>query len=117
MNESTFWIKITGKANIPVPLEIDTDYGFAGNISVYGITTGSKQDGTYNQTFSAKFTDEIQLIKGDQVIKAKDKTSKSQTLRKAIFAKGYEYEPFMNHIMRNLDELALSYEVNQMNEV
>src|SRR3989338_6791957 len=28
------------------------------------ISQGSKQDGSFNYTFSAKFTDEIQLIKG-----------------------------------------------------
>jgi len=118
MNESNIhWLKITGKVNIPVPLDIDTDYGFAGNISVYGMTQGSKQDGSFNYTFSAKFVDEIHLIKGEQIIKAVDKEHKSQTLRKAIFALGFSYEEFMNHIMRNLDELALSYEANQINEV
>jgi len=76
----------------------------------------SKQDGSYNKTFKASFVDEIILIKGDEVIRGKKKGSQSQKLRQAIFAKGIEYEPFMNYLLKNLDELTNEYEQIQITD-
>ena len=93
-----YFLRITGSVNIPVPLDIDTDYGFAGNISVYGTHAKSNQDGTQSVTFQAQFTDEIQLIKGEQSIPAKNKSSQSQQLNKQCRDTGTDYEKFMTYI-------------------
>lgn len=115
MNESNdHWLQITGRVNIPVPLEVDTEYQFTGVIGTYGINQGSKQDGSFNYIYKAQFVEDVHLVKGEQVIKAEDKERKSQTLRKAIYAKGFEYDSFMNYILRNLDEIALGFEVNEI---
>lgn len=112
MDENTFWLKITGKVNIAVPLDVDTDYEFAGRIAVYGEDRKSKNDGTYNVTFSASFVDEIHLIKGEQVILAKDKLRNSQKMFKAITGRGHDYDRIMQYVMRPdiFNELIDQYE-------
>lgn len=106
------WLRISGKVNIEAPLEMDTEYLITAVLSTYGMDQSSKQDGTHNFTYKSQFTREVFLTKGDQVIRTIDKERKSQRLRKAIFAMGHEYEPFMDYIMRNLDELARGYEAS-----
>jgi hypothetical protein len=106
----TNWLSITGKVNIPVPLVIDTDYTFMGNISVYGENVGSKQDGSYNVTYKAKFTDEIFLQKGEKAIQAKDKSSNSQKWRRLIQGDGFDYDRWMQWQFRNYEEMKREYE-------
>jgi len=106
------FLRITGSVNIPVPLDIDTDYGFAGNISVYGSDARSNNDGTQSVTYKAQFTDEIQLIKGEQSIPAKNKSSQSQMLRKQCLACGIDYEAFITWLRQpeNLAEMFRRFE-------
>jgi hypothetical protein len=102
MNETggidTYFLRITGSVNIPVPLDIDTDYAFVGNISVYKDEKGSNQNGTYNHIFKAQFTDGLQLIKGDQTVLAKSKLSQSQMLRKDCREEDVDYDRFMTFL-------------------
>lgn len=106
------FLRITGSVNIPVPLDIDTDYGFAGNISIYGSDARSNNDGTQSVTYKAQFTDEIQLIKGEQSIQAKHKLSQSQMLRRKCLIHGIDYEKFMNWMLHpeQLQELFTQFE-------
>lgn len=104
MENNDFWLKITGKVNIAVPLDVDTDYQFTGRICVYGEDKKSKNDGTYNVTFAAQFVDEIHLIKGEQVILAKDKSKRSQQMRAAIHSYGEDYDSVMTFSLRS-DEM------------
>jgi len=110
MDSNDFFLKITGKVNIPVPLEVDNEYQFTGVISTYGSDSTSKQDGTHTVTYKAQFSESITLIKGEQVILGKDKQSNSQQLRKAVYARGHEYDEFMRHLFSRLDGLFEDYE-------
>lgn len=92
------FLRITGSVNIPVPLDIDTDYAFVGNVAVYGSDNRSNQDGTQSVTFKAQFTDEISLIKGEQTVLAKSKLSQSQMLNKQCRDSGVDYERLMTFI-------------------
>lgn len=98
MEANNHFLRITGSVNIPVPLDLDTDYAFAGNISIYGSDNRSNQDGTQSVTFKAQFTDEIQLIKGEQTVLAKSKLSQSAMLNKAVREAGADYEKFMTFL-------------------
>jgi len=106
------WLSITGKVNIPQPLEMDCEYTFMGKIAIYGVNKGSKQDGSFNETFKAKFCEEIYLTKGEKVMQAKDKYSRSQKWRRLIEGKGHDYEKWMRWQFSKFNELEREYEVN-----
>lgn len=111
--DDLYWLAISGRVNIPQPLELDTEYQITGVLSVYGVNRGSKQDGSFNNVFKSAFLHDVLLLKGDQVIPGKDKEHHSQKLRKAIFARGHEYTPVMTWILNHkLDELFEEYEQN-----
>jgi hypothetical protein len=112
MEVNNNFLRITGSVNIPVPLDIDTDYAFVGNISVYKEEKGSNQDGTFNVVYKAMFTDSLSLIKGEQSIPAKNKTTQSQMLRSDCRKRGIEYDefiPFLRH-PELLEELFTRFE-------
>lgn len=103
------FLAITDKTNIPVPLEIDTEYQLVGEISTWNEGKSSNQDGTYSHTHKARFIGEIQLIKGDQVILGKKKSSWSQKWRRLVEGKGYDYEKWMAWQFSKFDELEEEY--------
>lgn len=95
------FLSITDKTNIPVPLDIDTEYQLVGEISTWNEGKSSNQDGTYSHTHKARFIGEIQLIKGEQVILGKKKNgSKAQDMRKKVFGRGHEYDQWMDVALR-----------------
>lgn len=94
------FLKITDSVNIPVPLEIDTDYQVAAEISIIKEDKGSKQDGTYSYTYKAHFIGEAQLIKGETVIHGKKRGSLSQQLHHKVVGRGMQYDRFMNMLFR-----------------
>jgi len=104
------YLAITGKASIAQPLEEDTEYSFTGIITTYGTDKRSNQEGSFSFSHKARFSDEVILIRGNDVIKGKDRQKRSQKLRQAIFAIGHDYEPFMDFIMSKLDDLATEFE-------
>lgn len=112
-NENTFWLRLTGKVNIAVPLDVDTEYQYTGRICVYGEDKKSKNDGTYNVTFAAQFVDEIHLIKGEQVILGEKKSSASQKWRRLVEGKGYNYDAWMAWQFRKFDELEEEYAAHE----
>lgn len=89
------FLKITGSVNIPVPLEMDTDYGFGGAIAIYGSDMRTNGDGTQSITYKAQFTEGIQLIKGAKVVQAKSKLSQSQMFRRECMKRGVDYDEVM----------------------
>lgn len=107
-------LKISDSVNIPVPLDLDTDYGFVGTISVYGDSRASKEDGTYVVTYKARFFTGIELIKGEKIYSANDKASWSQKMRRAILSNGLDYDKAMAFYLRpeNFARLAKWYEAN-----
>lgn len=98
--QNDMWLRITGKINIANELFVDTDYMVTGAISIYGIDTASKQDGTFNQTFKAQFTDAVELVRGDVVIHAKKKGSQSEKAHHRIVGRGVDYEMFMDTLLK-----------------
>lgn len=109
----THFLSTTGKVNIEFPLEPDCNYQYTGEISTYGKSITSNQDGTHNVTHKAKFIGSISLIKGDKVILGKKNSSHSQVLRKQLHVLGIDYEPFMTYLSANLDDAILAYESSQ----
>lgn len=105
MQTNDNFLKITGRVNIPVPLEVDTDYQFTGEISVYGVDQSSKQDGTHNFVFKAQFSDSVSLIKGEQVILGTKGQSLSQKWRRCVESNGLDYDKFMQWQFSKFDEL------------
>jgi len=89
------FLKITGSVNIPVPLDMDTDYGFGGAIAIYGSDMRTNGDGTQSITYKGQFTEGIQLIKGDKIVQAKTKLSQSQMFRRECMKRGIEYDDIM----------------------
>lgn len=107
------YLRITGKVNIPTSLDDDTEYQVVGIISTFGTDSTSKQDGTFNYTHKAQFSDAVQLIKGEQVILGKKKSSWSQKWRRLIEGYGMEYDKFMAWLFTKFDELREEYEATQ----
>jgi len=107
------FLTITDRVNIPVPLDIDTDYQVIAEICTYKEDKGSKQDGTYNFIHKAKFTGEVQLIKGEGVIKGQKKSSASQKWRRLVEGNGYTYDAWMQWQFGRFDELREEYEAHR----
>lgn len=110
MESDLHFLTITDKTNIPVPLEIDTEYQVVGEVCTYKEDKGSNQDGTYSYTHKARFIGEIQLIKGERVIKGQKKSSWSQKLRRFIEGNGISYDGFMAWLFTKIDDLIEEYE-------
>ena len=98
--DNEYRLKITDSVSIPVPLEMDTDYAFVGTVTVHGDSRASKEDGSFVHTMKARFFSGIELIKGEQVIKAKDKGSNSQKMRRLILSEGNDYDRTMAWLMQ-----------------
>lgn len=110
MDSDLHFLRITDKANIPVPLEPDTDYQVIAEISTYGSDSTSNQDGTYSYTHKARFIGEVQLVKGDKVILGKKKSSASQKWRRLVEGYGMDYDKWMQWQFTKFDELKEEYE-------
>lgn len=113
-------MKITGSFYVECALDNDTDYQIVATVSTYGMDIRSNNDGSSKVTHKAKVTSDVQLIKGDKVIKGKDLTKMSQKLRQAIWKLQQEqgedqmdddefYKAMMRMIMLHLDELYGKY--------
>ena len=100
------FLKITDKALIEAPMEIDYEYQLAGTITVEGAYKKSDNEGSFIYTYQSKFTSHIALIKGDKMIKAKDKRKWWQKLRNVLYGHEIDYEEFMPWLFgTKLDEL------------
>lgn len=83
---NTHYLKITGAAAIPEPIELDHEYTFAGIVTTESSKKKSDGEGGFEYTHSAKFTSHIELQKGEKVIKGTVKGKNSQRVRQAIWS-------------------------------
>lgn len=106
----TYNIKLSGKLNIPEPLEIGNDYHIALEGSITSVTKSNNEDGTY--TLDHKLEPlKLELLKNDgKTIKA-DKTRLSQKLRSRAFIHEQQnqsenmYEWFTKKAIAHFDEI------------
>jgi hypothetical protein len=83
--EETYFIKISGKANIPERLEVDKNYHVACDCSITQESKDSNENGTYDITFKAQpMTVEI-LKSNGKIIKARDPRKNSQKMRNYLW--------------------------------
>lgn len=84
MNEE-YYIRLSGKANIPEPLEMGKNYKITADCSILSENIVDDQGGTKQKTYKAvPVTCEIVADNG-KTIKAKDKRRISQTMRNYLF--------------------------------
>lgn len=114
MINENYYVKIQGKANIPVPLPIGHNYRLTADCSVTGENRSDNNDGTYDVTFKVEpITVEIGTSNGE-TIKARDPRKNSQKIRNYLF-KHYHDEGVIEDFDRLYD--AFTYEVMSMTPV
>lgn len=111
-SQDDHYLRITGRVNIPTPMDDDTSYQIVGVVDTYGTDRTSKQDGTFTVTHKAMFSDAVTLFKGDQVILGKKKSSWSQKWRRLVEGRGHDYDKFEQWLFTKFDELEEEYEAN-----
>lgn len=112
MEPNSFFVKISGKANIDKPLELGSGYKIVLDGEVVSSTNSNNQNGTYDVSFM--FKPALASIENEygEIQKSKDMRSYSTILRRAIY-KMYEsdagetddeavYERTMQYILGNL---------------
>lgn len=85
-------LKISGTAEIPEDLSLDTDYLFRGLGSVSSQKIVPNHDGTNSNIFTLKLLT-CELKKGEKSFKAKVQNKKSQILRQAIWISNRNFFP------------------------
>ena len=74
-------LNITGGISIPDKLENDCEYTIIGKITTYAVgDQRSNQNGTYNIHNKAKVSDELNLVKGETVIKGVPRTKSKMSV-------------------------------------
>lgn len=86
-------LKITGRATLPEPLEMDKSYRIGLDIDVKTASDSSNDDGTINRTFVGRMMSCEVLKETGDVIRADVKGSQSKKLRNQIYAWGQEKHP------------------------
>lgn len=95
-------IKLSGKFEIPEPLEIDRDYLVSINGSVDSIAKHS-DGGEFEYVYSLKPLYGEILKDNGTTMKMTKKGSQSQKLRAEILSRGLDYSQIMSKIIDNLD--------------
>jgi len=114
-NMETFYVKITGKANIPERLEIGHNYKLTADCSITSETRTDNENGEFDVVFKVEpITVEIQKDNG-KVVKAKDPRKNSTKIRNLLYFKWKEsneavdfdeyYTKFTNVVLANMDTL------------
>lgn len=84
-NKNTYFIKLSGKANIPVPLPIGHNYRIIADCSVVQEQKDDDESGGYNITYKAcPITVEVGVGNGP-TIKARDPRKNSVKIRNILF--------------------------------
>jgi hypothetical protein len=106
-------LKIIGGAELPCKID-DTNYAIIkGEIGVYEVSRKNNENGSYDLIYKAKFTSNIEVEQGEKKIIAKNKNTKSQQMRRLLWAiansNGEDgdayYDIIMDKIMVNIDEV------------
>jgi len=98
----TYYIQLSGKANIPLPLSIGHNFQITSDCSITSEKKADLEDGSFSITWKAEpITCEITKDNGEK-IKAKDTRSESTLTRSLIWkrwvnsASPYEFETLYN---------------------
>lgn len=92
MEPNSYFVKISGKANIPEPLELGNGYKIVLEGEITASSDFSLQNGTFDRTFTYKPA--LATIEDDKgrVIKAKDLRSRSSQIRRMLY-RAWEVDP------------------------
>lgn len=121
----TFYVKLSGKCNIPQKLEIGHNYKLSGDCSVTSEQRIDNNDGTFDIVSKLEpITVAVERDNGE-VIKAKDPRRNSQKIRNYLFkiytAEGYiedfdkVYDTFTHEVMGMTPEL-LRQTIKRLNQ-
>ncbi len=102
-NQNTYFLKIQGKCNIPIPLHIGHNYKIVADCSVTQEQKDDAENGTYDITYKiVPITAEVSVNNGP-VIKAKDPRKNSVKVRNMLW-KQYFNEGGIDDFDRVYDE-------------
>jgi len=115
MTPNSYYIKISGKANIPEELELGGGYKVVLDGEIINKTEANNQDQTYDTIYLFKpALCEIQDKYG-KIVKAKDMRSRSSQVRRALYRaweadpgaldSEQEYDILMAYILKHIYEL------------
>ena len=118
--QDNYFVRLTGKGNIPKELEIGRNYELKTSGTVTSITESDNDDGSHTKYFTFKpIVVELVTDKGES-IKAKDTRSLSQLFRARAWkewnkkATGEEFDSYYQRLMMNMiqqaDEIIGMYE-------
>jgi hypothetical protein len=110
-----YQLRITGKLNLPIKLEIDKTYDFTcKGLDIVGSSDNSNNNGSVNRCFKGVISEmsEMVIVGGKEIIRASKKKSASQRLRGRAFIWCEEndmtspedfYQLITNKIINNFD--------------
>lgn len=84
MEINSYFLKITGRVNIPEPVELDKNYLISMNCSVTAENKVTNEDGTYDIVFKIEPQTAEVLKSNGQIIKAKDPRKNSVKIRNLL---------------------------------
>ena len=110
--QDNYFVRLTGKGNIPKELEIGRNYELKTSGTVTSVTESDNDDGSHTKYFTFKpIVIELVTDKGES-IRAKDTRSLSQLFRARAWkawnkkVDGGEFETYYNGLMMNLIQQA-----------
>ena len=123
LEPNSYFLKISGKANIPEPLKLGDGYKLTLDGEIVSATDSNNQDGTFDRAFLFKpILCEVHDNYGN-IQKAKDMRSWSQILKRAVWKtwqvdegdinEDEAYERTMKYILANLGDI---YEAAKKNK-
>lgn len=102
---SDLYLRISDKAYIEQKVDLGHEYSLQGTITIESEKKKPDEEGGFDYTFTSKFTGAIELKKGNEVIKGKEKGRQSQLNRAATWhlqnevENQLEREEFYNQFM------------------
>jgi len=82
MNNETYFVKLSGKANIPTPLSIGHNFKLEADCSVVSEQRSDNEDSTYNVTYKMLPVTVTITKDNGEVVRAKDLRRNSEKFRK-----------------------------------
>lgn len=101
-------LKITGSVNFFEEINVDNEVGIIGNLQVYEVAKRNNNDNTYNLIYKAKFPAGVELVDSGRQIRTKDKSKKSQQLRRKIMEMDNSeeyYQRTMDKLIHNIEDV------------
>lgn len=85
MEVSNYVLKLTGKAELPKPIEMGNNYSIALSGSIRTATDADNDDGTFSRIYTFKPVKIELLTELGETIKLKDTRSNSQLIRSLVY--------------------------------